>query len=73
MHDVGVEVKLSAQLHVQSLEFSSPAVVRSGKDALEAHSVLGNGGSNVLQGSAHQLVHFAEEKLLKINGNSGSL
>jgi hypothetical protein len=73
VHNVGEEVELTTQLHVESLQLTSTAVVGSGKDALDADAVPGDGASNILKGSAHQLVHFAEEKGFKVDWDSSGL
>jgi len=73
VHNVGEKVELSAQLHVESLQLTGTAVVGSSKDALDADAVPGDGASNILEGSAHQLVHFTEEKGFKVDWDSSGL
>lgn len=54
--NVGVQVELIAQLHVECLELSSAAEIRSRQDSLEADFVLADGSDHILEWRAQRRV-----------------
>lgn len=56
VHNVGVQVKLVTQLHVEGLEFASATEIGSRQDSLEADFVLADGGDDIFEWGAQRRV-----------------
>lgn len=56
VYNVGVQVELITQFHVQSLELASAAEIGSRQDSLEADFVLADGSDHILEWGAQRWV-----------------
>ena len=70
---VGVEIEFLSQLHIKSFKLSGAAVVRRRQNSLEANSISGYRGGHFFQRGRQLWMNFAQEKPLKVDGNSCSL
>lgn len=70
MHDIGVQVELIAQLHVERLQLTGSAEVGSRQNAFQANLVLPDGRHDILEWWAQRRIDLGEEEWLEVDGNA---